>query len=530
MGRFFAELRRRKIWWVAGVYLAASWVIVQVVSTLEGTLSLPPWMDTATVVFLIAGLPVAIILAWAQETQASRETETSDAAPLPMVTDRPSIAVPPFNSLSGHEEHETVAVLPFVNRTGDPVFDICTESLAEDLISEMSGLTGWKVAARNLSFSYGGLSVDVRKVGRSLDVEYIVEGTLQKSGDSLDLVFQVIETEFGSSLSSERLSLEPEEILGNRAQILNRLLGPLVASIQGHKWNLVKSVPKEQLGGYGLAIKAVMTADRLNGESLRKMLVLLEEAVALDPDDASVLLMQAEQCAYIYALHLHRDPDTVRLTGMSAMRRALQLEHTHNVRLHAANIMPQLGEFEQGLLFARQVYKDKPSLTSKRVLMTTLYHAGLGDELLAAVDEILEVIPTVSGPGLGSGGSLAASFAGSLLGTGNLWDSRGLNSLQVSGYSLIGDYESALEASRLTMADPAQNWIAWMVYANTLAALNRFDEAWQAVTQIRAQLPRFEFDQAINDYYLTFAENAADAFTRGLRKLRERELENSKGI
>lgn len=85
---FFTELRRRKIWWVAGVYLAVSWVIVQVVAQMEGSFALPAWLDMVVIIILAVGFPLALILAWAQETQAANATETGDTAPLPMVTAR----------------------------------------------------------------------------------------------------------------------------------------------------------------------------------------------------------------------------------------------------------------------------------------------------------------------------------------------------------------------------------------------------------------------------------------------------------
>ena len=110
MIEFLKELRRRKVWLFAGVYLALAWVLLQVAIALEDTLSLPTWVDQVTLVLLGLGFPVALLLAWAQDSNASTAKKATTESASPSTTmahegrNRPSLVILPFTCFSGERE------------------------------------------------------------------------------------------------------------------------------------------------------------------------------------------------------------------------------------------------------------------------------------------------------------------------------------------------------------------------------------------------------------------------------------------
>src|SRR5258707_6688545 len=91
----------------------------------------------------------------------------------------------------------SVAVLPFVNLSGDLQQDYFSDGMTEDITTELSRFSELMVIARNSSFQYKGKSVDIRQVGRELGVRYILEGSVRRSGDRIRITAQLIEAETG---------------------------------------------------------------------------------------------------------------------------------------------------------------------------------------------------------------------------------------------------------------------------------------------------------------------------------------------
>jgi TolB-like protein len=136
-------------------------------------------------------------------------SESADSPAKVVTADRPSL--PSSSSTSPAEnrslpplDNPSVAVMPFVNLSGDPKWEYFAEGIAEDIITELSRVSALFVIARNSSFTYRGRSPDLRQVGREFGVSYIVEGTVRRGGDRIRITANLIEAETGKNRWAEK--------------------------------------------------------------------------------------------------------------------------------------------------------------------------------------------------------------------------------------------------------------------------------------------------------------------------------------
>ncbi len=265
LGRFFSELKTRKVWLVGGVYLAASWVLVQLVSVAEEPLSLPGWFDTGAFVVLGIGFPIALILAWAQETQAQDDAHDLDGSPHDRpapVTDRPSIAVLPIENLSDDREQEFLA-----------------EGMTEDITMLLSQVPDFFVIAHNSTLPYKGIPVDIRQVGIDLGVRYILQGSMRRAGKRLRISAQLIDSESGGHLWSQSFDSDVGEIFDVQDKVSSEIVAILGGEIKALAQARAREKPVEDLDAWGHYLRgsAPFGAGEL-GDRIRE----LKRAVELD--------------------------------------------------------------------------------------------------------------------------------------------------------------------------------------------------------------------------------------------------------
>ena len=124
-------------------------------------------------------------------------------------------------------EKPSIAVLPFANMSGDPEQAYFADGVAEDIITDLSKLSGLFVIARNSSFQYRGDSVDVKKVGRELGVKYVLEGSVRRASDKVRITAQLIDTTTGGHLWAERYDGKLDDIFAAQDQVTTRIVEAL---------------------------------------------------------------------------------------------------------------------------------------------------------------------------------------------------------------------------------------------------------------------------------------------------------------
>src|SRR6202044_3475265 len=126
----------------------------------------------------------------------------------------------------------SIAVLPFVNLSGDVHHDYFSDGITEDIITELSRFSELLVIARNSSFQYKGKAVDIRQVGRELAVRYVLEGSVRRSGDRLRITAQLIDTATGGHRWAERYERELHDVFAVQDEVARAIVAILAAHVK----------------------------------------------------------------------------------------------------------------------------------------------------------------------------------------------------------------------------------------------------------------------------------------------------------
>jgi len=203
------------------------------------------------------------IFTWCES--AAAPAEQMRAAPLAL-PDKPSIAV-----------------LPFDNMSGDPEQEFFADGVVEAITAALSRIRSFFVIARNSAFAYKGRAKNICEIGRELGVGYVLEGSVQRAGGRVRITTQLIETRGGSHLWAERYDGALDDIFELQDRITEQVAGALEPSIRHAEIDRSRRKPPQDLGAYDHAMRALPHVWMLEKDAATKALALLDEALEADP-------------------------------------------------------------------------------------------------------------------------------------------------------------------------------------------------------------------------------------------------------
>jgi TolB-like protein/tetratricopeptide (TPR) repeat protein len=220
--RLVAELQRRHVLKVAASYLVAMWIVLQVAEVTFQPLHLPGWWLTAITILAVLGLPIVVVLAWSYEiTAAGIVLDGSDLASIKLPRARRSLApvlvtgvalmagvtglawwrsiesASDENAVPPDPGAPSVAVLPFVDMSPSGGNAFLGDGLSEELSMRLAQIPGLRVASRTSAFEFKDKSLDVRRIGQSLGVRHVLEGSVRRDGGSVRVTAQLVDARTG---------------------------------------------------------------------------------------------------------------------------------------------------------------------------------------------------------------------------------------------------------------------------------------------------------------------------------------------
>ena len=180
----------------------------------------------------------------------------------------------------------SIAVLPFTNLSADPGQEFFADGLAEDILTGLSRFRELFVISRNSSFRYKGRAVDVRTVARELGVQFVLEGSVRRAGDTVRVTVQLIDGETDSHVWAERYDRKLEDIFAIQDEITSAIVCTLPGRLEAATRDRVKRKPPESLAAYECVLAGKLLHHRSSKSDNTEALRLLERAIALDPDYA----------------------------------------------------------------------------------------------------------------------------------------------------------------------------------------------------------------------------------------------------
>jgi TolB-like protein/Tfp pilus assembly protein PilF len=195
-------------------------------------------------------------------------------------------AVAPEPSAEPASDRPSIAVLPFENLSGDPGQEYFADGMAEEVITALSRCRSLFVIARNSSFVYKGKPVDVRQVGRELGVRYVIEGSVRRGGDKLRITGQLIDTASGNHIWADRFEGETSDVFALQDRFAESVAAIIEPRLRLAEMQRLKQKPTGNHNAYDLLLRAQQSIYEWTAESLEAAIRSLEQALALDPNYA----------------------------------------------------------------------------------------------------------------------------------------------------------------------------------------------------------------------------------------------------
>jgi len=215
VAKFWGEVRRRKVVRVVVAYLIVGWGLIQVAEVTSEPLRLPDWSDTLVIWLVALGFPIAVILAWILDVTPSgiKVTAALDEEVEPQASDA------------------SIAVLPFVNMSGDVENEYFSDGLSEELLNLLARLNSLRVCSRTSSFAVKGKNLDMQTIAGQLGVRYVLEGSVRRSGDKVRITAQLIDAADDCHLWSETYDREINDIFAVQDEISSHIFKLLKLSL-----------------------------------------------------------------------------------------------------------------------------------------------------------------------------------------------------------------------------------------------------------------------------------------------------------
>ncbi len=200
---------------------------------------------------------------------------TSDAASRSLVKNAPPLPDKP-----------SIAVLPFQNMSGDPEQEYFVDGVVEEIITALSRFHGLFVIARNSSFAYKGRAVDMKQVKRELGVRYVLEGSVRKVGNRVRITGQLVDATTDAHLWAERFDGELENIFDLQDQVTASVVGAIAPKLEQAEIERAKRKPTESLDAYDYFLRGLAALHLWTRNSNNEALQLFYKAIERDPDFA----------------------------------------------------------------------------------------------------------------------------------------------------------------------------------------------------------------------------------------------------
>jgi len=239
----------------------------------------------------------------------------------------------------------SIAVLPFQNMSGDPEQEYFVDGMVEEIITALSRIHWLFVIARNSTFTYKGRAVDVKEVGRELGVRYVLEGSVRKAGTRVRITGQLIDALTGTHLWADRFDGSLEDVFELQDKIAVSVAGVIEPALQAAEMRRSAARPPTDLSAYDLYLRALTAFFPIRKGGLVTALGLFEQAIAIDPHYGPALSWAAICHLRLITEGWTEALENDRQMAIDLARRALQVgENDPRVLANAAVVLANLGE------------------------------------------------------------------------------------------------------------------------------------------------------------------------------------------
>jgi TolB-like protein/lipopolysaccharide biosynthesis regulator YciM len=272
--KFFAELKRRRVYSVAVAYLIGGWALAQGIAQVLPVFDIPNWVVRLIVLLIILGFPVALVLSWFFDLTRYGIVRTPDL-------DARSINTVRSVRDSGGEDasEKSIAVLPFNDLSPSKDHAYFGEGIAEELLGALAKVDGLRVAARRSSFWFKDKEAELGEIASKLNVGHVLEGSVRRDGNRVRITAELIDACDGFTIWSETYEREMHGIFALQDEITRSIIDTLKLKLA-----ISPSHPSRSTDAYDAYLEGLVYSDKNTEPELRKSLEFFQQALEHDPN------------------------------------------------------------------------------------------------------------------------------------------------------------------------------------------------------------------------------------------------------
>ena len=292
MGGWLSEIRRRNVFKVGIAYLIVAWLVIQIADTVAPNLRLPEWAPRLVTLIVLLGFPIALVLAWVFDLTAGGikvEPDRSDNKWVYSLAVVLVIAIIAWFVRGAPEptivdpDSRSIAVLPFVNMSGDAENLYFSDGISEELLNELAHMPELRVAARTSSFAFRDRQLEIPEIAQQLNVAHILEGSVRRQGDKVRITAQLIDAESGFHLWSESFDRELQDVFAVQNEIAREVAAALQLQLDSSRAH-DRAIPQIDPSAYDKYLRARALLRQRGREPLQRAASLFGEVIAAHPD------------------------------------------------------------------------------------------------------------------------------------------------------------------------------------------------------------------------------------------------------
>lgn len=385
-----AELRRRRVFRVVVLYAIAGWIVIEVASTVLPGLNLPAWTITLVIVLVALGFIVAVMLAWAFDigpggiertppdhkdpgTNLAKEpTETPTQTPRSVAEVKPIESSPTAtdNQKAAEDTRRSIAVLPFLNMSGDAENEYFSDGIAEEILNLLVKLPQIRVASRTSSFVFKGEKVDMARVAEKLGVATVLEGSVRRAGDRVRITAQLIEVSTDSHLWSETYDRELKDVFAIQDDIARSIVAALEVTLTPRDRRALQYVATQDTKAYDYYLRGRRYFYEFTRRQFHNAIRMFKKAIEQDPNFALAYAGMADAYSLLYQWadsseeNIHKaneasikaitlDPDSAEANAARGTALAIAGKHEQAERAFENAILLNPAQFEPYYFYGR---------------------------------------------------------------------------------------------------------------------------------------------------------------------------------